>query len=177
MFKNWNPNFGIILIKAWVQCTDYFKCRKLANREYSHSNFLSPFITINTDASWINPSQYYGLGFIINLDSKIVLLARSLGTLHDSPIQAKMVAISLALKHCKLNNWKPDKILCNSLRVVPVVTSFDDCVAWRLRDQIQNPHQSLKLFPNIVLEHINTEDNYIIDALAHHGVQNPQLSL
>lgn len=137
--------------------------------------FSPPSITINTYASWGNPLNCYGLGFIIILNSEFILLAGAMGTKLESLIQAEITAINLALELCHNNiwKWKP----CDCLGVIQMANDFDDCVAWHYKEQIQTLQQNLKVFPNNILECINREDNTIADTLAHQGRQNPQLSL
>lgn len=155
VFKHWNPKFGIILAKVWSHCSNYFKSIRVTNREYLQPTFSSPIITINTDASWVAPLDHCGLGFIITLNIKFILLARYMGSQLKSPIQAKLVAIILTLYHCLTNNWKPDKVFCDCLGVIQMAKDFDPCVSCRCEDHLKALQQLLKLFPNTTLEYIN----------------------
>lgn len=95
----------------------------------------------------------------------------------DSPISAEIAAIHFALDQCISKNWFPNKIYCDCPGIARLLKHFDNCVAWRFEQDIDNLKSKLlnSSYPNI--KTISLVDNQIVEALAHFGSLNPQLSL
>lgn len=117
-------------------------------RESLPSPFNQNYITIFCDASWINPSVVYGLGFtcVTNLGNIIITVASSTTT--NTCLQAEIETVQLALTQCKQFN-------------ITSYTSYFDCmtkvdslnlqnyISFEEMEDINNPMGNLEHWPNI----------------------------
>ncbi|XP_039142819.1 uncharacterized protein LOC120280144 [Dioscorea cayenensis subsp. rotundata] len=109
--------------------------------------------------------------------SMVISIPGSCGASVDSPIQAEIEAINLALELCIENNWTPSRLFCDYPGVFLMTKSFHKSVAWRLEPTFKKMLHLLSYFPSISLETIDRDSNILADALANFGHSNPEISL
>ena len=76
------------------------------------------------------------LGFIITINQRHAILAGATEMQFDSPLQTEIDVVSFAMDQCLSNNWKLDRITCDSLGVIQAVRNFKECVAKRCNIEI-----------------------------------------
>lgn len=165
-------------MKAGIDTTDFFTANHLRNRKFSKTIHSNPMIIyISTNASWDSISCQAGFGFIISTNHKKILLARASGDLNISLIETELCAIQLSLDYCRNNNWNLKKLLSDCLTAIHLIRDFNNSVGWRHATTIQNIQATMLFWLDLIIDHINRENNLIADRLAHFGSLNHQLSL
>lgn len=130
IFKTWNPHLNTIISRAWSLCSDFFNASSKITRESSSLLLTTNSILIFSDASRVESSGDSGLGFLVVSHSGFILLASCDHAYLDSPLQAELAAILLALRLCVNSSWSPDWIFTDCPRITKILKDFNPCVAW-----------------------------------------------
>ncbi|XP_039144169.1 uncharacterized protein LOC120281392 [Dioscorea cayenensis subsp. rotundata] len=104
-------------------------------------------------------------------------ISGAMGAIHDSPINAELDAICLALSICRERNWIPDRIYTDCPGAARMVLNPHPCIAWQSAGIISKLKNIIQNFQHTCISTIPREDNLIADELAAFGSHNPLLSL
>lgn len=177
IFLNITPRLDNILSRAKAYCEDYFKAIGINYKEFFKSHSSSKIIYVYTDAAWNIFTKNVGLGFIVITNPSMILLARSMGTRHDSPINAECDEICQALQICRDKNWIPNKLCCDFPGVAQLIQNPHPCIAWISIALIKKLKNLLKAFPNICISTIPRKENTFAEELTAYENLNSQFSL
>lgn len=178
IFRQIPPNFNQIPSRAWAGVNAFFSVHGLLRRNSInrlHSSRLT--LLVYSNASWDPLTGKAGFGFFISTNRNVILFAGAAGDVCDSPLGAELRAILLALEHCHLNGWSPNKLLSDCRCAIQLINDFNNVTAWRFSDTVQAIKNVTLQCPDLSWEHIDRDSNSLADRLAHFGSSNPAFSL
>lgn len=109
------------------------------------------FLLLLCDASWVNPTKWNGLGFVILVNIKNIILVRAMGEFVEMSLHVEACSMEIALEHCRSRYLMLARIFCDCTNLIKIIHKEDVYITWRFSNVMGNIMSLLKMFSSAKL--------------------------